>query len=101
MKTKATRKSIKVNKATPKKRQEKRSTPSATIAVGDIGYKFRKKFDDGWYSGEVIEIRPGAAKGKDRRCLYEDGDSEDLSLAVLRRLALLEIEHLGSETENK
>ena len=86
---------------TKKKAVTRKAAKAKKPAVGDIGYKFRKKFDDGWYSGEVTELRPGAAKGKDRRCLYEDGDSEDLSLAVLRRLALLEIEHLGSETENK
>ena len=30
------------------------------------------------------------AGGKDRRCLYEDGDSEDLSLVELQTLALLD-----------
>ena len=43
-----------------KKKQEEKSPP--VVRVGDIGYKFRKQFDDGWYSGEVIEIRPGAGK---------------------------------------
>ena len=43
-----------------KKEEQKKSPP--VVHVGDIGYKFRKLFVDGWYSGEVIEIRPGAGK---------------------------------------
>ena len=94
-----TRKAAKAKKKAVTRKAAKAKKP----AVGDIGYKFRKQFDDRWYSGEVIELRPGAAKGKDRRCIYEDGDLEDLSLAELRRLALLEleIEYPGSDTENK
>jgi hypothetical protein len=28
------------------------------IEIGDVGYVFRKKFDCGWYTGEVVEILP-------------------------------------------
>ena len=59
------------------------------VAIGEVGYIFWKQFDVGWYKGEVIEIRPGAAKGKDRRCQYTDGDKEDLSVPELRTLAKL------------
>ena len=59
------------------------------VAIGEVGYIFWKQFDVGWYKGEVIEIRPGAAKGKDRRCRYTDGDKEDLSVPELRTLAKL------------
>ena len=113
------------------------------VRVGDVGYTFRKEFNDGWFHGVVVEIRPGAgesshidvawpwfpsllpsscdscnlyslvsrncfslgifilffsstnggtAGGRDRRCYYEDGDSEDLSLSQLRNLALLDKE---------
>ena len=58
-------------------------------AMGEVGYVFRKRFDDGWYNGEVVKIRPGAAKGKDRRCRYTDGDEEDLSMGELQILAKL------------
>ena len=92
----ATKKAAKTKKKAVTRKAAKAKKP----AVGDIGYKFRKQFDDGWYSGEVIELRPGAAKGKNRRCLYEDGDSEDLSLAELRRMALLEIKYLSSNTHS-
>ena len=34
----------------------------------------------------------GKAGGRDRRCYYEDGDSEDLSLSQLRNLVLLDKE---------
>ena len=32
------------------------------LKIGDIGYKFRKKFDEGWFTGSVVSIRPGAGK---------------------------------------
>ena len=40
---------------------------SSGINVGDVGYTFRKQFEDGWYSGEVIKIRHGAGEFS---CLY-------------------------------
>ena len=58
--------------------------------VGDVGYKFRKEFDSGWFTGTVEQIRPLAEGGKDRRCVYDDGDSEDLSLIELQTLAILD-----------
>ena len=30
--------------------------------VGSVGYKFRKLFNDGWFDGEVVEIRPLASE---------------------------------------
>lgn len=35
---------------------------SPVVNVGDVGYKFRKEFDSGWFSGTVVEIRPLAGK---------------------------------------
>lgn len=32
------------------------------VRVGDVGYTFRKEFDDGWFHGVVVEIRPGAGE---------------------------------------
>ncbi len=32
------------------------------IELGDVGYEFRKKFDSGWYTGKVIEIKPLAGE---------------------------------------
>ena len=49
---------------------------------------FRKRFDTGWLSGEVKEIRLGAEGGKDRRVVYTDGDHEDLSVQNLVNLSL-------------
>ena len=52
-----------------------------SIPIGNVGYKFRRSFEGyGVFTGEVIKIRPGAKDGKDRRCRYEDGDEEDLSM---------------------
>ena len=54
------------------------SSMSIVNKVGDVGYEFSKLFDDGkLYAGFVAEIRSGAVGGKDRRCVYEDGDLED------------------------
>ena len=60
------------------------------VPIGSVGYTFRKQFDAGWFTGKVVKIRPGAALNKDRRCLYEDGDEEDLSLQELKILATLD-----------
>ncbi|KAL7546343.1 hypothetical protein ACHAWF_009680 [Thalassiosira exigua] len=65
---------------------------SPAINVGDVGYSFRKRFDNGWFDGKVVKIRPGADNGRDRRCLYSDGDSEDLSLQQLHALSLKDLE---------
>ena len=77
-----------------------KSTQQATnpkINVGDIGYRFLKEFDSGWYNGTVVEILPHAIGGWDRRCIYEDGDCEDLTLNELIRLATLSSqEHVGT-----
>ena len=37
-------------------------TEAESVKLGDVGYMFRKKFDAGWYTGEVVEIRPLAGK---------------------------------------
>ena len=77
-----------------------KSTQQATnpkINIGDVGYRFLKEFDSGWYNGTVVEILPHAIGGWDRRCIYEDGDCEDLTLNALIRLATLyPQEHVGT-----
>lgn len=45
----------------PAKKARKSSSLTA-LEFGSLGYKFRKEFNDGWYEGEVIEIRIGAGK---------------------------------------
>ena len=66
----------------------KRGPNTVVDVVGDVGYKFRKEFDGGWFTGTVVRIRPSAGGGKDRRCVYDDGDGEDLSLIELQTLAI-------------
>ena len=62
-------------------------TDGKGVPVTSVGYSFEKRFKGhGWFKGKVVEIRPGAVGGKDRRCEYEDGDMEDLSLHQLRSL---------------
>ena len=64
------------------------SSMSVVNKVGDVGYEFNKLFEDGeLYTGFVIKIREGAAGGRDRRCVYEDGDLEDLSMEELESFA--------------
>ncbi|KAL7517316.1 hypothetical protein ACHAWX_002248 [Stephanocyclus meneghinianus] len=76
------------NSANPLISQEE--SHSSEVELGNVGYKFRKLFDAGWFDGKVIEIRPLAEGGKDRRVLYTDGDMEDLSLDDLQELAKLD-----------
>ena len=65
------------------------SSNQSNINVGDVGYRFRKEFDSGWFNGKVVKILPRAVGGQDRRCVYEDGDFEDLMFDELKRLATL------------
>ena len=49
------------------------------IKIGDIGFRFRKDFmGHGIFEGQVIEINNNL-----RRCIYSDGDIEDLNLEKL------------------
>ena len=65
-----------------------KSSMSIVNNVGDVGYEFNKLFEDGnSYAGFVTDIRRGAAGGRDRRCVYEDGDLEDLSMEELESFA--------------
>eukprot|EP00984_Skeletonema_dohrnii_P007857 scaffold2901_cov91-Skeletonema_dohrnii-CCMP3373.AAC.1 len=72
------------------------------VGIGQVGYTFRKQFHSGWYIGKVSAIIPrggnyttpaastSTTTVKDRRCVYNDGDEEDLSLEELKHLAELE-----------
>lgn len=74
----------------PKSPPSKSTASSNDAALGEVGYEFQKKFDSGWYTGKVTEIRPLAAGGYDRRCVYADGDIEDLRLTDLENLSKLD-----------
>ena len=97
--------------ANNKKKQDSNNTTPLTgssssnkeqMMIGQIGYTFRKQFHSGWYIGNVTEILPlppqqqhpatnnTTTAAKDRRCVYNDGDVEDLSLEELKKLAELE-----------
>ena len=41
------------------------------IAIGDIGYEFRKKFNVGWFTGRVVKIRPGAGEFSLLYCAFQ------------------------------
>ena len=53
--------------------------------IGDIGYKFKKLFNEGQFSGIVADIIHDLGR-KSRHCIYSDGDSEYLSLQELEQL---------------
>ncbi|KAL3827192.1 hypothetical protein ACHAXA_006747 [Cyclostephanos tholiformis] len=77
------------------------SNGPASIKLGDVGYQFRKEFKSGWFFGKVIEIRPFAANGCDRRCVYTDGDVEDLSLVDLEELARLDPNNVSAISKRR
>ena len=55
--------------------------PINVTKFGNVGYRFQKHFKGfGIYEGRVIEIRSNMKGNKNRRCMYSDGDKEDLSL---------------------
>ncbi|KAL3771290.1 hypothetical protein ACHAWO_005947 [Cyclotella atomus] len=82
-----------IGAATEESTPIKYQPPATEPDIGFVGYKFRKLFDAGWFDGKVIEIRPLAQGGKDRRVVYTDGDMEDLSVDDLRDLAKLDPKH--------
>mmetsp|Transcript_11744 Transcript_11744/g.18008 ORF Transcript_11744/g.18008 Transcript_11744/m.18008 type:complete len:368 (-) Transcript_11744:17-1120(-) len=69
--------------------QDSNNSNQNNIEIGDVGYEFQKQFDAGWFTGKVKEIIT-VGNSKDRRCVYNDGDVEDLSLEELQRLAKLD-----------
>ena len=46
--------------------------------IGEVGYEFRKLFNEGWFKGKVVKIRPGAAGGRDRRVVYSVSTNDHL-----------------------
>ena len=50
---------------------------NSKIPIGDIGYRFVKKFGRDYFSGKVMQVLPG---GK-RICKYSDGEVKQYSLA--------------------
>lgn len=59
-----------------------RNIGRTTANVGDIGYTFVKEFEDGWHTGIVVALESGYS-----RCVYDDEDLEDVSIADLKELA--------------
>jgi hypothetical protein len=62
--------------------------------IGNVGYVFRKEFNEGWFTGIVVKIM----KDGDRQCEYSDGDVEDLLLDDLVQLAKLDPNNSTMET---
>ena len=61
--------------------------PYQKMLLLEVLVTYQKAFNGKLYTGKVIEIRSGAANGLDRRCIYNAGDSGDLSVADLKLLA--------------
>lgn len=60
------------------------------IEVGEVGYKLRKQFPDGWFDGVVVRVLRDAIGDDDRVVHYPETDKyEDLSLKALHRLTRL------------
>lgn len=60
------------------------------IEVGEVGYKLRKQFPDGWFDGVVVRVLKDAIGDDDRVVHYPETDKyEDLSLKALHRLTRL------------
>lgn len=57
-----------------------------TSTVGQVGYTFLKQFGTDWFTGSVFKILETDSSSQDRRCVYEDDDIEDLSIAQLEAL---------------
>lgn len=40
------------------------------VQIGEVGYTFQKYFEQGWFTGTVVEIRPGAGELWMQYCIY-------------------------------
>ena len=58
-------------------REFRESQEEASIPIGEVGFKFIKKFQGDWYTGEVIRVM-GNLK---RLCRFNDGDHKEYTLA--------------------
>jgi len=75
---------------------------SSVVNIGDVGYKFQKRIPGhGFFNGVVKEIRCGAEDGKDRRCVYSDGNFEDFTLDELISLHSDNIKRLKRNTKEE
>ena len=69
-----------------------------SVNLGEIGYTFVKHFPGhGNFRGTVVEVWPD----KSRRCVYTDGDFEDLSIKDLRKLEKDEKQRQNEKNGNK
>jgi hypothetical protein len=60
-------------------------------SLSSLAPRYAHDFFDAYHSStDVLNHRCNAGSGKDRRCVYEDGDCEDLSLIELQTLAILD-----------
>jgi hypothetical protein len=70
--------------------------PKKKKVLGSV-VNIRREFQAVWLVETVVEIRPHAVGGRDRRCVYEDGDSEDLSLRDLVSLQFSDLNVLEQD----
>ena len=76
--------------------------PINVTKFGNVGYRFQNHFKGyGAYEGRVMEIRSNVKGNKDRRCIYSDGDIEDLSLKDIGKYNSLKFLTPVKKIENK
>ena len=80
--------------ALARKRGDSLGESKLSPTIGNVGYVFRKEFNEGWFTGIVVKIM----KDGDRQCEYSDGDVEDLLLDDLVQLAKLDPNNSTMET---
>ena len=69
--------------------KKKIQTPIITnnLSSDKVGFKFAKKIGDkGFWTGTIVEIFDGSSNEITRRCVYDDGDEENLSKKQLSSL---------------
>ena len=65
------------------------------LSSDEVGFKFAKKIGNkGFLTGTIVELFDGSSNDVSRRCVYDDGDEENLSKKQIS--SLKKIQHILS-----
>ena len=78
-----------------KKKIQKSIITNNNLSSDEVGFKFAKKIGNkGFLTGTIVELFDGSSNDVSRRCVYDDGDEENLSKKQIS--SLKKIQHILS-----
>jgi hypothetical protein len=59
-----------------------------SFEIGEVGYRFHKRFNSDWLDGVVVDfLNVAETQGYNIKCYYTDGNSEELSLDMICKIS--------------